>query len=174
MKMMDLETQLKLQSYLDGELPEADAAEAAKWLAQNQDAALLMAELRNTRAALAGSEAGVRLPESREFYWSKIEREINRREQPEPGPHRMRDLAWLSRLLARGGALAGVAVVALFAAAQFGLFQGSTGPEVESSYSDAGAFSYRDESTRTTLVWLSYPAEDEPVETDPADKLNQL
>ena len=60
----------------------------ANWLARDREAAALLEELRNTRAALAGFEAEVRLPESREFFWSKIEREIQRLEAPAPRPAR--------------------------------------------------------------------------------------
>src|SRR3954467_4785574 len=80
---MDFDAQLKLQAYLDGELPEAEARDVAKWLAKDQEAVLLLGELRNTRQAMASLEAGVRVPESREFFWSKIEREIGRLEQPQ-------------------------------------------------------------------------------------------
>src|SRR5438445_6994113 len=77
---MDYDKQLKLQAFLDEELSEAEAREVASWLAQDQEMTLLLAELRNTRQAVSRFEAGIRLPESREFYWSKIEREIERLE----------------------------------------------------------------------------------------------
>src|SRR5438270_11040101 len=78
---MDYDSQLKLQAYLDGELPEGEAREVANWLARDQEAVGLHAELRNTRKAMAGFEAGITLPASREFFWSKIEREIQRQDQ---------------------------------------------------------------------------------------------
>src|SRR6267378_6728212 len=80
---MDYDAQLKLQAYLDGELPEAEAREVANWLARDREAAALHTELRNTRQALVGFEVGVELPESREFFWSKIRREIHRLEPAE-------------------------------------------------------------------------------------------
>ena len=55
---MDYDAQLKLQALLDGELPEAEASEVANWLARDREAAALLEELRNTREALAGFEAG--------------------------------------------------------------------------------------------------------------------
>jgi len=81
---MDDKAQLKLQAYLDGELPEGEARELATGLAQDQEAAALLAELRQTRDAIAGSEQVRALPESREFYWSKIQRAIERAEAPAP------------------------------------------------------------------------------------------
>src|SRR6516165_10549542 len=83
---MDDKAQLKLQAYLDGELPEGEARELATGLAQDQEAAALLAELRQTRDAIAGSEQVRALPESREFYWSKIQRAIERAEAPAPQP----------------------------------------------------------------------------------------
>src|SRR3954451_11736217 len=83
---MEHNDELKLQAYLDGELPEPEARQMAKWLAQDQEAVLLHAELKNTRQALAGAEKLVQLPESREFFWSKIEREISRLERTESVP----------------------------------------------------------------------------------------
>src|SRR6266702_2258506 len=82
--MMDYDAQLKLQAYLDGELPEAEARAVATWLARDREAVALLAELRATRKALAGFEAGIRLPESGEFFWSKIQRAISALELAEP------------------------------------------------------------------------------------------
>ena len=84
--MLEWEEQLKLQAFLDGELPEKEARAMAEKLAREPDSAALLAELRQTRDALAGFEAEIRLPESREFFWSKIEREIQRSEKPTPAP----------------------------------------------------------------------------------------
>src|SRR5262249_32066473 len=80
---MDYEAQLKLQAHLDGELPDAEAREVSNLLARDREAVALYGELRNTRQALVGHEVGVSLPESREFFWSKIERELRRLERPE-------------------------------------------------------------------------------------------
>ena len=56
---MDYDAQLKLQAFLDGELPEAEANEVANWLARDREAVALLAELRNTRKAMVGFEVGV-------------------------------------------------------------------------------------------------------------------
>jgi len=73
---MDYEVQLKIQAYLDGELPETEAREIANLLAKDKEAVALHSELRNTRQSLSGFEVGVELPESRDFFWSKIKRDI--------------------------------------------------------------------------------------------------
>ena len=103
---MDHDAQLKLQAFLDGELPEAEASEVANWLARDREAAALLEELRNTRGALAGFEAEIQLPESREFFWSKVQREIQRLETPAPKPAPTPLLALLRRFLVPASALA--------------------------------------------------------------------
>jgi anti-sigma factor RsiW len=168
--MMDFDAQLKLQAYLDGELPEKEAAEVARWVAGDQEAALLLVELRNTRASLAGYDKRIQLPETREFFWSKIQREIDRLEPASAEAPKQPAWSSLSRLLRRAGAVAAVAAVALIAAGQFGWFESSGGPAAESALADNEAFSYRDETTGTTLVWLSYPAEEEETQFEPVDK----
>ncbi len=92
---MNEEQQLKLQAWLDRELPDAEARQVEAWIASDPEAARLRAELENTRHALAGFEAGVRLPETREFYWSKIAREIERQE-PRPAPAAAEAPSWLA------------------------------------------------------------------------------
>src|SRR5438105_474009 len=153
---MDYDAQLKLQSYLDGELPEAEAREMANWLAQDREAVALFAELRNTRQAMVGLEVGVALPESREFFWSKIEREIYRLEQPQPARPALPMFAAWRRFLMPAGAVAALAMATLL-----GVFNGSQGPIPEMAVADPSALTYHDFSAGTTLVWLSYPAENE-------------
>jgi anti-sigma factor RsiW len=163
---MDLDSKLKLQAYLDGELPEAEARAVANCLAKDREAVALHAELRNTRQALVGFEIGVTLPESREFFWSKIEREIQRQEQPAARPQSVPFFARLQRFLIPAGAVAALVLAGLFVNEQFGLLSGSAGAENQSSFDDAGALTYHDYEARTTLVWLSYPAQNEFAETD--------
>jgi anti-sigma factor RsiW len=164
--MMDHQEQLKLQAYLDGELPEPEAREVANWLARDQDAIALLAELRNTRKATAGFEDGIKLPETREFYWSKIEREIQRQEAParETAPV-MPLFARLRRLLVPAAGLALLALVGIIAIqAPAGRIGNS-----ETALADSGAFTYHDFNSGTTLVWLSYPADNELALNDAGD-----
>src|SRR5215472_9549975 len=119
---MDMENQLKLQAFLDGELPESEAREMANLVARDKEAAALLAELRNTRQALAGFEAVMPLPESREFFWSKVQREIERQEAKQPAiePHRPSLLAQWRRFIVSAGAMAAVILVALIAVGPLG------------------------------------------------------
>jgi anti-sigma factor RsiW len=163
---MDYDAQLKLQAWLDGELPEPDTREMAKRLERDAEAAALAQELRNTQQALAGLEADLRLPESREFFWSKIERELRRLETP--GPERASSplLARWRRFLVPASGIALVAIVGLLALQQGGGLRLSGGTEMETTLADTGAFTYRDYSAGATLVWLSYPAEDEAADDE--------
>ena len=162
---------MKLQAFLDGELSESEAREVANWVARDKDATALLGELRNTRQALAGFESVMTLPESREFFWSKVQREIDRQEsrQPVAEPSRPSLLAQWRRFIVSAGAIAAVILVALIAIGPPG--SGSVGTEAESAMADPGAFTYRDYSAQATLVWLSYPAENEIAEGDTADTL---
>ena len=165
---MNYETQLKLQSLLDGELPEGDAREVAAQVARDPQAAALLAELRHTREAVAGFENGIRLPESREFYWSKIQREIERLEPCAAPKARALSLwSYLRRLAVPATALALVAIAGFVASR--GVQGVGTAGFTEISISDTEALTYRDFSADTTLVWLSYPADNDVAETDPAD-----
>lgn len=157
---MEYQDQLKLQAYLDGELPQSEAQEVASWLAQDREATALADELRQTRQALAGFEQGMKLPETREFFWSKIRRELQRQESLEPEPSPVVPLlARLRRFLIPA---AGFAVVVMAAV----LVTGRSPVNIQTSLEDSGAFTYHDFSSGTTLVWLSYPAKNEPADED--------
>jgi anti-sigma factor RsiW len=170
---MNEELQLKLQAYLDGELPAGEAREVADLLAQNAEAGALLAELKNTRAALKAFESELKLPEPREFYWSKIERQIGRLEKPEvvDAPP-----AWLSALLRRflvpAGALAALVIAGILVTRQTPPGSPLGVPETETAFADSDAFTYRDYSTGMTLVWLAYPAENGFEDFSPGDILD--
>lgn len=168
---MDHEKQLKLQAFLDEELSEAEASEVASWLAKDQEATLLLAELRNTRQSMARFEAGIRLPESREFYWSKIKREIERLEPAaaRPEPARTSWLAAWRRFLIPAGAMAALLIAFLVTIGPPVPVDGRV--EADSAFNDPGVFTYRDYDNHATLVWLSYPAEKDFPESEPIDKV---
>ena len=163
------EQQLILQAFLDGELPEKDTREVAAWLAGDADATALLGELRNTRKALADYEPALKVPESREFYWSKIKREIER-SAPAKAPAKSTSLfgAWRRLLLPLGG-VAVLALGGLFTMREFA--GGKPAVQVNALLADAGAFTYRDESQGMTVVWLSYPAENKFAQNPSGDTL---
>jgi anti-sigma factor RsiW len=162
---MDYDAQLKLQALLDGELPKAEANEVTQWLARDPEAAALSQELRKTRQALAGFEAGVQLPESREFFWSKVQRDIQRLETQAEKPVSAPLSALLRRFLVPASALA-LVVIAGVVLTRPGPTGVTPAAEIETALADSGAFTYRDYSAGATLVWLSYPADAEVADDD--------
>src|SRR5437868_2370253 len=148
---MNYETQIKIQGYLDRELPDDESREIANLLARDREALGLFTELKNTRQCLVGTEVGVTLPESREFFWSKIERGIRAEEQakPAPEPAFASFLRGWRRFLIPAGAFS-----ALILAGVIALSGGPSVPMVETAVADPGAFTYHDFSTSTTLVWF--------------------
>jgi anti-sigma factor RsiW len=167
---MTEEQQLKLQAFLDGELPEEDAREVADWVARDAEATDLLGELRNTRKALADFEPELKLPESREFYWSKIQREIQRVE-PIPVPAKSASVfALLRRVFVPLGAVAVAAIAGVLAFQQFG-GHGTYPTQVNAMLADVGAFTYRDQAQGMTVIWLPYPAEKKLADNPSADTL---
>ncbi len=161
---MKVELQLKLQAYLDGELPPDETREVADWLARDGEARALLGELQHTMGAVAGYESELRLPETREFYWSKIQREIRRLETT---PSAVSSVSWFAawrRVLVPVASLALVVLAAVVLAPQLGFRIGSS--QAEFALTDANAFTYRDYNSGTTLVWLPYEAENEFANTD--------
>jgi anti-sigma factor RsiW len=156
--MISEELQLKLQAWLDGELPPNEAAEMQALAARDPDARELVEELRHTAAALSGNETEARLPETREFYWSKIQREINRQEaanadHPAASRPSVSWFAWLRGHFISVGATAVLACI-------LGIFAFSSrapdglGGEVELASDDMGSYTYRDQDEQLTMVWL--------------------
>jgi anti-sigma factor RsiW len=106
---MKTEQMLRLQAYLDNEVSSADGREIASWIARDPEAKALYEELAGTKSMLAPeNEPVVTVPDSRDFYWSKIAREIERVEREPAREHSPRP--WWMRVLIP---LAGTAALAL-------------------------------------------------------------
>jgi anti-sigma factor RsiW len=132
---------LKLQAYLDGELPESEARGLVDWLAADPEAAALLAELDSTRGALREFDEQIKLPESRDFYWSKIQRAISR-EVPAGEP--IQDLpVWFAKMRRFLMPAGGVALLVIFGFLTTQSFRVGT-PSIETAFSDPGALTYHD------------------------------
>jgi len=158
---MKRQEELELQAYLDGELSERDALRVAERLDQDPEARLLVSELTWTRGALAVQEPQIALPESREFYWGKIERAIARQEVNQEWES---GLPWLETVLGWRRFLAPVSGLALVLTLVLGVmkFYDWTASEkfprylaqVENPSEEMGSFSFRSQAENVFVVWL--------------------
>jgi anti-sigma factor RsiW len=167
-RIMNLEQQLKLQAFLDGELPEREAREILAWTQRDSAAASLLAELKNTRAVMVKSEPHLSVPESREFFWSKIEREIQRLEPQAASTPKVSIFTILRRLLLPASAVATVVIAGMIAHfnAPKTVVENVADADttvVETTLANSDATTYRDASEGTTLVWFS-SADDSPAQ----------
>jgi len=157
---MNQEQQLKLQALLDGELPENEAREILAWTQRDGAAAALLAELKNTRAAMAKSEPHLSVPESREFFWSKIKREIQRLEPHENSKPNVSIFAGVRRFLLPASVVATLVIAGMIARfnAPKTIVENMADADtttVETTLANSDATTYRDASEGTTLVWFS-------------------
>ena len=83
---MKQEEILRIQAWMDGELAPKEAARLATLIEQNPEALALSEELRVVENALHLGEKPAILDDSRDFYWSQIERKIDA-EEPLPEPY---------------------------------------------------------------------------------------
>ncbi len=155
---MNQELNLKLQAYLDGELSSGERAEVTALIEKDAPARALYTELQQTSLALRGNETEWRLPESREFFWSKIEREIQKLDAT---PAAKRTPWWLALVRRNLAAVSGfgvataLLVVAAFQMNMLPLASHDLFEEIENPISESSAFSFRSESQKMTMVWIS-------------------
>jgi hypothetical protein len=110
------------------------------------------------------------VPESREFYWSQIQRRIGTLPVDVPEPARRSLVATLARWLVPATCLA-----ALVAAGFLFLGGGQAADEGvswQAAYDGVNAFTYRDYDEGTTLLWFSYPADNAVANSDEAATMN--
>lgn len=157
--MINFEQQLQIQAFLDGELPGAEAREIAALIARDREVAALHAELKNTRRALAGAEQGITLPESREYYWSKIRRDLDRLESPPPVPAIPSLWQFFGRLLKPVAAVAAVVVLGSLMFRQTGGLNG--GSDLFIASSDMDAITFRNDADGTSYVWFTDATEND-------------
>jgi len=157
--MINHDTELKLQALLDGELSSVDAARIGDLVTRDPEARSLIEELKATRTLLHGNEPDQQVPESREFYWSKIRRRIELEEPRAPAADGGEGVsAWWIRFLAPAGMLI---VLAVFIAVSLRSPEGGPpvlamddGHEIETRLEETSSFSFRSEAAAMTVVWV--------------------
>jgi len=163
--MNNLERELKLQAYLDGELSPAEAAEVERWLDQDAQMVALSTELKQTKTALETGEMEVKCPETREFYWSKIARAIEL-EELQAARAAAPQVAWWRKLLVPVGALGALALTVTMMQTQGPVEPHTVATPLSTSLTEAvktasveqlddsmGAPTYKDNSEGVTVVW---------------------
>jgi ferric-dicitrate binding protein FerR (iron transport regulator) len=157
---MNHNLELKLQAWLDGELSEPEARRIGEEIAGDTAATRLTAELQSIKTALVGNETALAVPETREFYWSKIERQIQRETRslrPVQAP-RASWLRWLSPL----AGFAALACMLLLAVKPPTL---PAFDEISSTGEGMEAVTFHDQSAGMTVVWLADTEQAQPTET---------
>jgi anti-sigma factor RsiW len=166
---MNQDLELKIQALLDGELSGRQAAQLEQLLATDAEARALCAELKMAKTLLAGNEPELKLPETREFYWSKIHRQIEHAEVAEPAARTPFWLAW-RRYFAPIGGVAIVTLLAVFSMKFYdvGLEDASNHhlAEIENLSEHAGSLSFRSQSENMFVVWV-YKKDQQPQEAEP-------
>jgi hypothetical protein len=169
---MNHNLELKLQAWLDGELSGPEARRIGQEIAGDAEASRLVAELQALKSAMAGNEMALTIPESREFYWSKIERQIER-EARIPRPSTVsRPAAWRHWLAPLTG-LVGLACMLVLAVKPFA--PSTTFDEISATGEGMEAVTFHDQSAGMTVVWLADTEQAQTLESpdtktaDPAD-----
>lgn len=150
------ELTLNLQAYVDGELDAAQRAEVEKCLAKDADARTLVTGLRQLSEILKQGEPVAKVPDTREFYWSQIQRRIQAQEKSQPRSTESVStaLSWLRWLVPAVGVAVVAVVVTLqhtpgsAAPTQKGLVENKSQTEVPSTV-------FRSESEGVTIHWLN-------------------
>ena len=151
---MNQDRELQIQAFVDGELSARQARKVEEWLANDTEAQTLVRELQATKAALAHNEPQLTLAETREFYWSKIQRQI---EAAVPEREAAQVPFWLAwrRYLAPVTAVAAVAMLALFSMKEVGLDEADRHlAEIENLSEHASSLSFRSQSENMFVVWV--------------------
>jgi anti-sigma factor RsiW len=145
-----MNTELKMQALLDGELDAREAREVQALLANDAQHAALMQELTWTKAAVAGGDVAVALPETREFYWSKISRGIEAEERKAAAAAPAGRAWWLKFFYPATGLAAMVAVMFVISGGRT-----SDGADTESVPEDVNAVSFRSETEKMSVVYVA-------------------
>lgn len=134
---MNHEDKLRIQAWMDGELAPKEAAQIATLIEENPEALALSEELRMVENALHFGEKSEILDDSRDFYWSQIERQIDTGEPlPEPYVGPVTASTNLLRWVVPVGSLGAIVILMM----NFGAMSPQPQPSVPGIISDAPVF----------------------------------
>lgn len=148
--MKATELTLDLQSYVDGELPAERRAAVEAALAGDAEARELVEGLRQLSRLVRENEPRIPVPASREFYWSQIQRQIERADRPAVARPAAAALGWLRWLVPAMGAAAVAVVVTLRQPREEVTLAGA----FDSAQTESSAVVFRSESDGVTIHWI--------------------
>ncbi|MCX8108682.1 MAG: hypothetical protein N3G20_07760 [Verrucomicrobiae bacterium] len=152
---MKFEDILRIQAWVDGRLSASEARHVEELIRTDAEARSVATELRWIKAAFAGGEVERKVPESREFYWSKIQRAIiasGAVKESRPVRRWERMLRWLVPA-GIAAALGFLVFLPLFDRNREDVW--ISGAEIESPLSDVSSITFRSELEGVTVVWIS-------------------
>ncbi|HEX7860419.1 MAG TPA: hypothetical protein VF773_08850 [Verrucomicrobiae bacterium] len=154
---MNRETQLQVQAYLDNELSAGEARKVSQLISSDTFARDLFNELKGTREVLMENEPAVQVPDSRDFYWSQIQRRIATAER-EPAVKHARP--WWIRLLAPAAGAVALFAVLLSVMSPSNEKINISGaiaatPHQLEQPSDVSTITFRSESEGVNVVWIT-------------------
>lgn len=157
---MNKDTLLEVQAYLDNELSPGEARKIAEAISRDPETRAIYNELKDTKEILTTTgEVPLRVQDTRDFYWSQVQRRITAEEKTAPT---RRAPSWWLRLAAP---LAGA--VALFAVLLSIVnppdqqvatnSPASVGPSMQVEHTAPGVstVTFRSEMDGLTVVWVS-------------------
>ena len=154
---MNHDLELQLQAYLDGELPPAEAVQMADCIRRDPEAAALFKALADTRTLLRECEPEYQVEATREFYWSQIERAIQREGTSRKGAASLLKYwqNWWVRIATAGVAAALVGGIFFSPSRPTWPADGVYGTrEIEAPLEEVSAISFHSESANMTVVWV--------------------
>jgi anti-sigma factor RsiW len=157
---MKNDTQLKVQSYLDNELAPAEARKVSNLISSDPEARDLYTHLKTTKEILVQNEPMAKLDDSRDFYWSKIQRGIRSTERVPAAKAASR--WWIKILAPMAGAVALFALLLSIAnpisrepVAQNVLTEPKALHEVQDLAPDVSTITFHSEAEGVTVVWVT-------------------
>jgi anti-sigma factor RsiW len=153
---MNRQDQLKVQACLDEELSPAQAGEVRELLARDSEALALYEALNSTRSVLKSNEQPRLVPDSRAFYWSRIEREITRQAAAQPVSAGGWFQAWRRFALPALGTAALVSLLLVVVRQQPESGKNSAFfHEIETPIRESSAITFHSESAGMTVIWIA-------------------
>jgi hypothetical protein len=144
--------ELRLQAWVDGEMSEREAERIAAWVERDAEAGELASQLRAVRKLVIENEPVQPLPETRQFYWSQIERQIQREEAvavSEPAT-----FSWMARWRQLMISVAGAAALACVLIMAVNQIHRPSFDEISATDQGMEAVTFHDQSAQMTVVWL--------------------